>query len=479
MKSFKTWGVVASAGSVALLAGVTLPVNAYLGAMAALFLVAAAVAALSLQLETPFLGLAVLVVTAVVLPVEFRGPSAGMVSSSLPLAAFLCAVWLLHATLTRSLAFFDRSRVMYAALAFMAITLVSFAMGQFPWFPGGGAPLPVQVAELGIFLVSVCLFLSVGHQVRSMVQLQWLTWMFVAAGLVTCIVQTVPGLAFVGLWTTRPGSVGSLFWTWLVALCFAQAVFNRSLAVPTRLCLLGINALVFYHGLGQAREWASGWLPPLAAVGTILLVGFPRLTSGVAVLALPVALFFGGDISDWLLGSEGNSLSSRLAAWETLWPLVQRSPLLGTGPANYYYYTENLPILGWYVRFFSHNTYQDLLVQTGVLGLLAFCWLAFEISWMTLRVYRRVPAGFARAYALGALGGLTGSLVAGWLGDWIIPFYYNAGILGFRSSLFFWVFLGGILALNRMTFSQSEAEAVAHPQAWPTPGRHRRLVEAH
>ena len=31
---------------------------------------------------------------------------------------------------------------------------------------------------------------------------------------------------------------------------------------------------------------------------------------------------------------------------------------------------------------------------------------------------------------------------AGMLGDWIVPFYYNAGVLGFRSSLLFWVFLG-------------------------------------
>jgi hypothetical protein len=128
---------------------------------------------------------------------------------------------------------------------------------------------------------------------------------------------------------------------------------------------------------------------------------------------------------------------------------VEESPIVGTGPANYYHYTANFPILGWYVQFFSHNNYQDLLLQTGVLGLLAFCWFAFEAARLILRLRTQVPSGFPMAYVIGALGGLAGSLAAGMLGDWIIPFYYNGGILGFRSSLLFWISLGGLLTLKR------------------------------
>jgi hypothetical protein len=129
--------------------------------------------------------------------------------------------------------------------------------------------------------------------------------------------------------------------------------------------------------------------------------------------------------------------------------------LIGLGPANYYYYSQFFPILGWYVSFNSHNNYADMLLQTGFLGLLAFTWFAFEISRMTFRLLSFLPAGFPNAYLVGALGGLAGSLVSGMLGDWIIPFFYNIGIRGFRSSLLFWVFLGGVLALKRMV-SQSE-----------------------
>jgi hypothetical protein len=144
-----------------------------------------------------------------------------------------------------------------------------------------------------------------------------------------------------------------------------------------------------------------------------------------------------------------------------LWRLVERSPIVGTGLANYYYYTENFPLLGWYVRFIAHNNYQDLLVQTGFVGVLAFAWFSFEAVVMLLRLIPRVPAGFPHAYVVGTLGGLVGSLGAGMLGDWIIPFYYNAGILGFRSSLLMWVFLGGALALKRIARPVVEVEAAA------------------
>jgi O-antigen ligase len=366
----------------------------------------------------------------------------------------------------------------YAAFVFSGVALAAFVVGQFPWFPAGAAPLPAQVAELGLFLLSVCLFLAVADQLNSLTELKWLTWLFLAAGLMAAVIQSIPSLAVVGRWTTRPASIGSLFWTWLVALSFAQALFNRHLSAPTRLLLLAINALVLYHGLVQVRSWASGWIPPLAAMGIILLFKIPRLSIGLFLVAAPVALFFAGFISTVLLGDEEYSLMTRQEAWAVLWNLVQRSPLLGTGPANYYYFTENFPILGWYVRFISHNNYQDLLVQTGFLGLLAFVWLSFEIGSLTLRLYRRVPAGFAQAYVIGALGGLIGSLVSGMLGDWIIPFYYNAGILGFRSSLLFWVFLGGILALKRMTLAPVEVPARIHARA-ALAGDRRSFAEVH
>ena len=86
---------------------------------------------------------------------------------------------------------------------------------------------------------------------------------------------------------------------------------------------------------------------------------------------------------------------------------------------------------------------------------------------MAFRLCLKAPAGFPLAYALGLLGGTVGSLSAGMLGDWIIPFYYNGGVLGFRSSLLFWVFVGGGLALRRMLAAQPVRVAVVRPAVEP------------
>jgi O-Antigen ligase len=306
--------------------------------------------------------------------------------------------------------------------------------------------------------VSACLFLAVGHQITAEWHLRRLVWTFLILGTFACLVQMVPSLGIVGFYTTRPRSMGSLFWTWLVAISASQAIFNRQLRPLVRLALLSVTLMVLGHGLIQVRSWASGWLPPLVVLGALSLLRFPRFTIDLGLVSAPVALGLWSQISSVLLEEETYSLMTREEAWRVLWNLVERSPLLGTGPANYYYYTENFPILGWYVRFISHNNYQDFLVQTGFIGLLAFCWFGFEAGWLALRLYRSAPRGFARAYAAGAFGGVAGSLASGMLGDWIVPFYYNAGILGFRSSLLFWVFVGGLLALKRIAASPSAAD---------------------
>jgi hypothetical protein len=67
---------------------------------------------------------------------------------------------------------------------------------------------------------------------------------------------------------------------------------------------------------------------------------------------------------------------------------------------------------------------------------------------------KQVPSGFAQAYVYGALGGLAGMVVAGMLGDWVLPFFYNVGLNGFRSSMIGWFFLGGLVSLEQMVRSQ-------------------------
>jgi len=249
-------------------------------------------------------------------------------------------------------------------------------------------------------------------------------------------------------------TVGSAFWTWLVAMSWSQVLCNPALRWPARLGAASIGALALARGL-VTFDWVSGWLPPFVALGVIVALRFPRITLGASLLGIAPALVLTQPAMAMLLAGESYSWTSRLEAWRIVWRMLESNPLLGFGPANYNHYAILFPIWGWWVRFNSHNQYLDLLLQTGVIGLLAFAWFAFEAVRLGLRLRTHLAEGFARAYVVGALGGLAGTLVAGMLADWIIPFAYNIGMKGFRSSLLFWMFLGGLLSLRRMVVAQT------------------------
>jgi hypothetical protein len=77
------------------------------------------------------------------------------------------------------------------------------------------------------------------------------------------------------------------------------------------------------------------------------------------------------------------------------------------------------------------------------------------VGWLGWRLRNQAPTGFAQAYVYGALGGLAGTLVAGALADWIVPFVYNVGLTGFRASMLAWLFLGGLVSIEQMVRRQA------------------------
>jgi hypothetical protein len=77
-------------------------------------------------------------------------------------------------------------------------------------------------------------------------------------------------------------------------------------------------------------------------------------------------------------------------------------------------------------------------------------WFLLEMARLGWRLKKRAPAGFAQAYVYGALGGLAATAFAGLLGDWVLPFFYNVGLAGFRTSVLAWLFLGGLITLEQI-----------------------------
>ena len=55
---------------------------------------------------------------------------------------------------------------------------------------------------------------------------------------------------------------------------------------------------------------------------------------------------------------------------------------------------------------------------------------------------------------VGVIGGIVGTLISAGLGDWVIPFVYNIGFSGFRSSLLCWLFMGGLVTIKYLMDSE-------------------------
>jgi hypothetical protein len=446
----------AGAFGAALAAGYLLSPETLLLLVAAALALVAIPAVVTPALQLPSVGLGALLAAAVLMPVNVKRAGTPF-SICILVAAGVCATALLRRWLAAPPAV-RLTRAERAVVAFLGVVILAFVVGQYPWFTAAPAPMSAQVGGLGLFLLSGGLLLAVAREVRTLIQLKRLTWLFLATSALALIVIMVqplaPGVALFNV--VDATTVGSMFWTWVVAISASQALFNRELSLPWRGALALLAVLTLARGLLLAFSWASGWLPPLVAFGTVIGLRFPRLVAGVALLSAAPMLLVAGDAIGPVAQQESYSLMTRLEAVRVLWQVVERNPWLGLGPANYYHYTLQFPILGWYVRFNSHNQYLDLIAQVGVFGLLAFFWVVGETGRVAWRLHERPSSRFARAYAIGVLGGLTGSLVASALADWVVPFVYNIGIPGFRSSLLFWFFLGGTVALRRMMLAGTE-----------------------
>jgi O-antigen ligase len=274
-----------------------------------------------------------------------------------------------------------------------------------------------------------------------------MVWLFLFCGSLFLIGALVPPIGDFVLPLFGSGAVGSLFFIWMVAMSLSQAVFNRELSLRWRAVILVVAALTLLAPLLVNSRWRSGWVPSIVVVAVILWFRSPKLS---LVLFLIAAIVY-RDLPSQLISDDLYSYNTRLAAWEVVMKeMVRANPILGFGPANYHYYTPLFSILGYNINFNSHNNYVDIVAQTGFLGLGLFVWFLVEIGLLGLRLRREVTDGFRYAYVIGALAGLAATAAAGMLGDWVIPFVYNIGLRGFRASVFAFLFLGGLVAIDQV-----------------------------
>ena len=418
-------------------------------------LLIAASAAFVLYLLYPPLGIFAVLIGGMLVPLEIGTGTQTGINLAILLIPLLLGIWLLDMLVRKRKFSIVLSRPIWPLLALAVVSILAFGIGQLPWFVyARGASLNSQIAGLLIFLSSVGAFLLVANLITELIWLKRITYFFLIVGSIYMFVSGIPFLNQALNFITRRGSNGSLLYVWFVAIALSQVLFNRDMGKIWRILLVGMLIFTSYVSFIQQFGWKSGWVPSIAVVGVIIFLWKPRL--GI-ILSL-VSLVFLRNLPSQIISTDEYSFTTRIIAWEIIWQeIIKVNPLLGLGPANYYFYTPLYPILGYSVQFNSHNNYVDIVAQIGLLGLLCLIWFAVEEVFLGLRLRNKIMDGFSQAYVIGILGGLAGTLVAGMLGDWVIPFVYNVGVRGFRTSVLAWIFLGGLVVIEQIYSNKNQA----------------------
>jgi O-antigen ligase len=423
-------------------------------------------AGVAVMLRQPAVGLAVLAALGFTVPLEFGTGTEVVLTAPVFLIPMVTLAWLLF-TVWQGSPRLPMSRTTLPIVLFVASGLLSLVAGTVYWNPLVFRPddlILVQLAQWSVFALSAVIFLVAGDLGRELRWLKLATWIFlILAGLAVLDLYRIWPSGLLG-WTRLGQATGtSMFWTWLAALATGQVVFNRRLSAPAQLALVALLIASGYLVWFRMGEWTSAPVPfTVAALTVVLLRIWQRnrvvaIVVGLILLCIAIFLF---PVFFEISGGERefeNSWGGRLVLYRAVLELVKDHPILGLGPAAYrhYGYYRSISLLygdAYYRRPWinSHNNYIDIYAQMGLVGLGVFLWFLIELGLIGWRLSAHFDRGFAAGYVNGVLGGLMGTLVAMMLVDWFLPFVYNVGFAGFRTSALAWMFLGGLVAFEQL-----------------------------
>jgi len=424
-------------------------IAAYWGRIEALVVVLAAIAAiilLRLLVRELAVGYILLLFGGIFVP--FYGP--GGINASMIIIILMSCLWIMDKVIVQKRLEFVRSRPIRPAFYFMIVTIAAFLMGQVLWYIAAiQAPLNSQLGGFAIYFFSLAALIMTADVIKSDRWLKIFMWFFVGLSAIYMLAR-VMGFSMIDQFYAYGFTANSMLWTWLVAVTLGQAIYNRELSKWQRIVLFSIVVITMYVAIVQATDWRSGWVPPLVVIIVLVGLRFRKL----ALASIPIVLIAFIYLLQQQIAAEEWSWGTRLEAWRIVLEVSRVNPILGLGFANYYWYVSLFSILGYYTTFISHSQYVDLIAQTGIVGLVCFLWVLFEVGRLAWSLAIRLQDGFGRGYAYGVLAGLAGVVVAAFLVDWVLPFTYNIGLTGFRASILPWIFFGGLISIEKIRLKE-------------------------
>ena len=194
--------------------------------------------------------------------------------------------------------------------------------------------------------------------------------------------------------------------------------------------LLAWTGAALLVAVALLASWSRGAWLGTAVAALVLVIALPRrllhgLLLALTAVALAVVLWQTGILPDALVSRltssvvdlvsindvrgidahAGNyAVIERLAHWQAAVEMARDHPYFGVGLGNYSVRYEQYRLINWQLPLgHAHNTYLNLLAETGMVGLLAYLtyWaVMLRICWSL----RRHPDILARSLGVGLLG---------------------------------------------------------------------------
>ena len=298
-----------------------------------------------------------------------------------------------------------------------------------------------------VLLLIYLSFLAIGERegraggeplVTRAVSLHLFTVVTVAAAVLVMAATWATGLGFdlEQRFEINPALSGGFLGTYIaggVILCFARLNRRGARGSDLLIFLVLASALV-------ATFARSGWI--LAAAGCLVLLwrrSRPLAVTAVAFFALAAATVtpLRERVLDQIIpGRAYNTIFLRTGIWQDAWRLWRASPVLGTGPGNFYFLTSATAVREARADYIGsvHNNYLEVLVDSGLVGLVVFLWWLSASLRALGRAERRMRLGLP-AWGLGLAA-------AALFGDFLIAAPQNNGFATVHLSGLFWLLTG-------------------------------------
>lgn len=299
------------------------------------------------------------------------------------------------------------------------------------------SPVAPTIEDSAHKIIFIIPFFIVSQIIFTEKQLSWLIWILLGIGVLLTVISAVPGIT--GVLEGRQVRIRStsggyytlaMLETLLISMGLAAAFYTKDIRWRT---VLFICLAVYMVGL--LLTWSRGpWFATFTAFLMIALV-YRRRVIWVAitfVLAALVAVYASGNLG---IGGRFDPLSPDFDSQRFQYWRIGFSHFLGQAAIPASWSEAPQAVLRWALgrgpdaTIATMNGYQSdyitILVESGILGIMAHLWFAISIIFWSFRRFLQSEKRIPRMIALGAFGCSVTWIVGGFFGDLIKdPQYY-------------------------------------------------------